>query len=407
MDSRVFWIWLQQRLPLGDTCVGVLLERFGSPQGVYEADRAALRGLGLPARKIDALCEKSLTRAVKVLSVACSGNDWVLTPDDVGYPERLRRIDGFPLVLYCRGELPDWQRRLAVGVVGTRRATDSGMYNAYSLGAGLAAAGAVVISGGALGIDGQAHRGCMDAGGITVLIKADRLDGDYLGAHADLRDAVVKSGGLIVSEYAPDNTARLNFHVRNRLISGLANGVCLVETPARSGALITARLAREQGRDVFAMPGDVPSHCNDGSHKLIQEGATLVTCAATVLEEYTPWYALDVEAATRTEAALRERYIAPPQEAAPIGRKRKQPAEASSQPPAESETVPCAEGASEAAVSVYRVLQPVLQPIDDIALQVGLPPSAVLVALTELELCGCAVSGPGQRYGLKTVPKAP
>ena len=402
MDSRVFWIWLQQCLPLGDTCAEVLLEYFGSPQAVYEADRSALRELGLPARKLDALCEKSLSRACRVLTAACGGTDWVLTPDDVGFPERLRRISGFPLVLYCRGEVPDWNRRLAVGVVGTRKASEAGMYNAYSLGTGLAAAGAVVISGGALGIDGQAHRGCMDAGGTTVLIKADRLDGHYLAAHADLRDSVVKSGGLIVSEYAPDNNARLDFHLRNRLISGLANAVCLVETPAKSGALITARLAREQGRDVFAMPGDVPSQCNEGSHQLIREGATLVTCAATVLEEYTPWYALDVEAAVAAEAALRQNYVAPPTEMAPTGRKRTPVRkEEPSQPNPSAAPVACTEDLPPATAAVYAALQPTLRPIDDIALQAGLPSAAVMVALTELELSGYAVSGPGQRYGLK------
>lgn len=416
MDSRVYWIWLQKCLPLGDISVGALLDRFGSAQGVYEADRAALRGLGLSAKKLDALCDKSLARAERVLSAACGGNDWVLTPDDVGYPERLRGIDGFPLVLYCRGELPDWQRRLTVGVVGTRSATASGLYNAFSLGAGLGAAGAVVVSGGALGIDGQAHRGCMSVGGTTVLIKADRLDGSYLAAHADLRDQVVQSGGLLVSEYAPDNNDRCDFYVRNRLISGLSNAVCLVETPARSGALITARLAREQGRDVFAMPGDVPSHCNDGSHKLIQEGATLVTNAGTILDEFTPWYALDVEAATEAEQSLLSCYTAPAPEK-PSRKPRKAEANeppqrtAPTQEAAAQETAaelvpsPCAEGLSEATMRVYAALQPTLTPIDEISLSLGMPSSAVLVALTELELFGCVVSGAGQRYGLKMVPK--
>lgn len=409
VDSRVYWIWLQQALPLGSRDAGRILQDGLRPEALHTAARPELEAMGFSGRSLDGLCQKSLEEAEKSLRALLAAGDYLLTPDDAYYPPLLRSLIGGPLALYCRGELPNMHLVPAFGIVGTRRPTESGRQNAACLAAGLAAAGFVVVSGGAVGIDAAAHLGAVRAGGQTVLIKAGPLDSSYPIENAGLREEILASGGLILSEYPPGGRELCNFHVRNRLISGLSLGVCLVETPKRSGALITATCAREQGRDVFAMPGDVPAHRNDGAHRLIQEGAGLVTRAEDILSEYEARYPgmLDLEAAGKAQEAMaaflkagsRAGYPpAPPKPAAAPRRAEKRP----EPPAAEKKAVPLPEGASARAAQVYACLGFAPVSADEIAGKTGLPASAVLAALTELELLGCAQGGAGQSYRLHT-----
>lgn len=207
----------------------------------------------------------------------------LLTEADPNYPALLRAIPDAPLVLYGRGD-PAAVLRPTVAVVGARRCTRTGAEVAVSLGAELARSGACVVSGLALGIDTAAHRGAVSAG-TTVAVVGSGIARPYPAANGTLADAIVESGGWLLSEYPPWHGARrYHFPERNRLISGLAMGVVVVEAGEHSGSLITARMAAEQGREVCAVPGAVTSPMSRGCHRLIREGAALVENAEQVLD---------------------------------------------------------------------------------------------------------------------------
>jgi DNA processing protein len=227
------------------------------------------------------------------------------------FPRGLASIFDPPVGLFMRGEAPvEVLERPAVAVVGARSCSPYGAHVARMLGCELAAAGLVIVSGLARGIDGEAHRGALEAGGTTVAVLGCGIDRDYPAAHAELARRVAETG-LVVSEYAPGvEPAPWRFPARNRIIAGLAEATVVVEARERSGALITADLAMEEGREVFAVPGEITSRLSAGSNRLLRQGATPLTAAADVLESFglaPPAPAsLDVSPAARELVALLE-----------------------------------------------------------------------------------------------------
>jgi DNA processing protein len=213
-----------------------------------------------------------------------AGVRW-LSRSDPEFPPLLRVIHDAPPGLFVRGrEHPRLLARPAVAVVGARACSPYGKQVARMLGRELAAAGLVVVSGLARGVDGEAHRGALEAGGITVAVLGCGVDRDYPAAHAELAQGVC-ANGLIVSEYAPGvQPAPWRFPARNRIIAGLAHATVVVEARERSGALITADFALEEGREVFACPGEITSLLSSGTNALLRLGATPLTTAADVLE---------------------------------------------------------------------------------------------------------------------------
>ena len=205
----------------------------------------------------------------------------------VPYPPLLREIPDPPAVLWLRGEAaPELLERPSVAIVGARACSSYGRSVARTLGRELAAAGLVVVSGMARGIDSEAHRGALDAGGVTVAVLGCGIDRDYPAAHRDLASRIVQRG-LIVSEYeAGVEPAPWRFPARNRIIAGLCTATVVVEARERSGALITADFALEDGREVMVVPGEITSSVSAGSNALLRLGATPVTAAADVLEVY-------------------------------------------------------------------------------------------------------------------------
>lgn len=403
MDSRLYWIWLQQALPYGSKAVGDLLDAFGHARTIYEATPEAMQQAGMTDELCRCLSDKSLDTARRILDRVLELGDWVLTPEDALYPLCLRHMTGCPAALYARGTMPDLDTTPAVAVVGTRRASRNGWQEAYGLSAGLAAGGMVVVSGGAVGIDGAAHSGALAAGGVTILVMACPLNENYPAENADLRRQVVEQGGLLLSEFPPDEPYQCVFPVRNRLMVGLSQAVCLAETPSRSGARITARLAREQDREVFALPGTLTGHLHDGAHKEIQGGATLVIRATDILREYAPLYPgmLDLEQAEamQKQAEGHKCAAAEPTEKKRKSRRKKEKKQIV--PPASQakpEGCPCPETASPAARQVYAVLSDGFVPVDELAAAAGMAIPALLAALTELEMYGCAQNGAGQQY---------
>lgn len=410
MDSRLYWIWLQQALPAGSRAVGDLLDAFGHARSVYEAAEEAYQKMGLSKEICGRLADKSLDKARRILDRVLELGDWLLTPEDALYPLCLRHCDAPPAALYARGVMPDLDSVPAVAVVGTRHATREGLIEARALAAGLAAGGAVVVSGGAVGIDAAVHTGAMDGGGTTIVVMACPLNENYPVDNEVLRRRVVASGGLLLSEFPPDEPYKCDFHIRNRIMVGLSQAVCLAQTPSRSGARITARLGREYNREVFALPGTLSGHRYDGAHKEIQGGATLVIRATDILREYAPMYPsmLDLEAAEAAQRTAEGRPFTDVAESKPekkMREKSKKPKrvsrhnkEAVEETQTAAVAVACPDGASDAAKQVYAVLNEQPQPVDLLAEKADLPIPALLAALTELEMFGCATNSAGQQY---------
>lgn len=235
------------------------------------------------------------------LEFVAAGGCRMLTLACDDYPPLLKQIERSPPVLFVRGRA-EILTRGQLAIVGSRNATHSGVDLAREFSARLAEAGFGITSGLALGIDGAAHRGCLDAGGVTIAVAATGPDRVYPAAHRELAAAILDQGGAIVSEFPPgEGPLARNFPRRNRVISGLSLGTLVVEAALRSGSLITARLAAEQGREVFAIPGSIHNPAARGCHHLIRQGAKLVEQISDIVEEY-EWLA-DVASAAGTAAA--------------------------------------------------------------------------------------------------------
>lgn len=287
MDTEVYYIWLSLRLGAGSEAPSFLLSHFGSPKAVYEADEDAL-GKVIPGKRgiIAALCDKDMETAKKVYEYCRRANVGIITLESPLYPERLRSIHAKPIVLYFKGALPDVDKNVLIACVGTRKCSEKGARLAYNLGADLAAAGAIVVSGMALGIDTMCARGALSAGGRTIAVLGCGIDRVYPPENEELMKAII-ANGTVITEYAPGMVPNgKHFPVRNRIISGLSLGTVVVEAGRGSGALITAEHARGQGREVFAFPGDVDNKFCKGTNDLISEGAKMVRSAADVLAEY-------------------------------------------------------------------------------------------------------------------------
>lgn len=404
-EGLVYWVWLQRAVGPGSTDVPRLLSAFRTAEAVWNADRLTLERSGITGRRLlDALGRKSLD-AAKKQAEQCARMGWMLTPEDDLYPEPLRHIFSPPLVLYGKGRLPAFDENAipCVGVVGTRQCTTYGIQAAAAMSAGLAAAGCPIISGGARGIDRAAHEGALYAGGHTVIVQACGLNVEYPYTNRDLRRQVLDSGGAIITEFLPDTKAfGGNFHIRNRLISGMSQAICVVEAPTRSGALITARAARDQGRDVFVVPGRVTDVQSDGSHALIREGAILVTRPSQLLQEYPHLFGETLEKdADRGQAAYYEWLASGARVSSRVADTPR--ALPMTEPKPAGDPVPCPDFASETAQRVYEALrggEPIAA--DVICETIGLTPGEVFAALTELELYGCIESRAGKRYTIQT-----
>ena len=278
------WIWLATRQGLNKRTQYELLRCFGDPGRVYRASAKDLKELpGITAKGLAALEDKSLEQAAQILLQCRKKNIQVLTLDDPGYPRRLGGIYDPPIVLYYLGVLPDWETRPMIGAVGTRRCSDYGIRTGEKFGYELSRCGALVVSGMAEGVDAAVLRGVLSAEGTPVVFLAGGVDVVYPAANSGLYQKLL-TGGCILSEYPPKTKhMKWNFPVRNRLISGISNAVLVVEAPEKSGALITARHAMKQGRQVYVVPSPIDALSGQGSNTLLKDGASMAQCAWDIL----------------------------------------------------------------------------------------------------------------------------
>lgn len=386
-------IWLSMKLNFQVRKIQGLIERFGDAARVFDAKQDMLREVPyLTKLEIKSLSDKSIAYAKSVLRF-CEKNGYrIMTINDDDYPERLYNIPDPPRLLYIAGELPPMDGVLALALVGTREPTEYGLSVSERFARELSGEGAVIVSGMARGIDGAAHRGALKAGGKTVAVLGNGLDRAYPSEHEELMLSIMKHGA-VVTEYPPGSEPKgEHFPRRNRIISGLSHGVIVVEAPRRSGSLITMDIALEQGRDVFAVPGNVDDPKSIGSNLAIVEGAKIVTQPFDVLQEYIglfPYIKLQPKGSVRTkkpEVSEKRRKSKPSGEAG----------EKAEELPKKMVAIP--ENISDNEKVVLEALLGGPRHIDEIAQETGLPPGTLSSVLTMLELSGYIETLPGKQF---------
>ena len=386
MSALKYWLWLTELPGLTNQTRLALLRHFPTPEDVYYADpEEVLLTEGITREQAKLLEDKDCSGADRILA-DCQRLDLdLLTIQDAGYPNRLRNIYDPPCLLYVRGRLPAFDDEASIAVVGTRDCTPYGVSSAEKLGYGLAAGGAVVVSGLARGVDSAALRGALRAGGTVTAVLGNGLDVVYPPENQYLYEDVAAAGALI-SEYPPGTPPEAkHFPVRNRIMSGLCLGTLVVEAPARSGALITAGTALEQGRDVFAVPGPIDAPTSVGCNRLIRDGAGLVTDAWDILGEYEPRFPdkLRREGARETPAVL--------------GYQARQKTEPKPVPPSVSLSHNDY-SLTDDQIRLLRALTEEPMLVDDLIELTDIPTRRVLSALTVLEIEHLVTQHSGKRY---------
>ncbi len=380
---------------VGPVLFSRIVERFGDAATgftVPAAELANIKGIGLDrAGKIVAQRDDARRAAEAEVAAAAEQGVRILCRDDVEYPHGLKQIDDAPIVLFVKGELRPTDH-LALGIVGSRRCSIYGSEQARRFGELLAGAGFTIVSGLARGIDAFAHHGAVDAGGRTLAVMGSGLNDIYPPENRALAEKLLSSGAWI-SELPLRTVVRAsNFPARNRIIAGLSLGVLVVEAAARSGALITARLASEYNREVFAIPGRVQDPMSIGTNKLIRDGgAKLVTCLEDILDELGETGAKMRGATTSpapphaaTRSLFEQQAIAPASD-------EDGPLSASSDPPAPPSLSPIEQRAYAALAAGDAMSQ------DALIRLLGAPAGEALAALTALELKGLVRRLPGQQ----------
>lgn len=289
-ENTKYWVWLS--LILGPSTKNEeILYAFPEPKKLYEASERDIMITGaLTKRQFEKLGEVKLEDAEKIIE-KCEKYGWeIVTPEDKIYPAGLRKLNDMPLALYVDGDISCLRGKVIIAVVGTRKPCYESVAIARKISSDLAKAGAVVVSGGALGIDSAAHEGALEAKGKTVCVLGCGLGFDYLRDNEALRREISRNGAL-VTEYPPmTGASRRTFPARNRIISGMSHGVLVVEAGEKSGSLITAQRASEQARDVYAIPGSILTTAYNGANALIRDGAKAVAGARDILTPYSIIY---------------------------------------------------------------------------------------------------------------------
>ena len=378
MKNDKYWIWLSSALGAGAR-TDEILGAYPDPEQLYLAGRTerTVSGVFTKAR-LDRLEAEKLSGAERILEI-CEKNGWrAVTPENPDYPADLLGLTDMPLVLYVDGDIACLKGKIGIGVVGTRQPTYDSTAIAKQLSSDMAKCGAVIVSGGALGIDSAAHEGALAAGRKTVCVLGCGLGTKYLMQNEPMRREIASSGA-VVSEFPPLSEASMRtFPIRNRIISGMSKGVLVVEAGEKSGSLITANCALNQGKEVFAVPGSILTSSYKGANTLIRDGAAAVTCADDILRVFDGIYpgALDLSG---NSGKL------------PEARRRRGDKKINSKRPLPPDF-------GEDAAKIYSLLG--IEPVhpDELCAAAGLSPSKVSAALTKLELGGFAEQTEGKNY---------
>jgi DNA processing protein len=382
-----------------------LLERFQTAEDIFNATASDYFRAGLQKNAAAALQDKDLSQARRIMAQCEEMGIGLVAFGDAQYPSRLKYIADPPMVLYYKGKLPDFGKTAAVGVVGTRKASVYGLQVAKRLGFQLGICGGMVISGMAEGIDEYATKGALLAGGKVIGVLGCGVDVVYPTKNRPLF-AEMDRFGCLISEYPPGTPPyKWNFPQRNRIISGMSNGVLVVEAPEKSGALITARAALEQGRDVFVVPGNIDVASCAGSNALLREGATAVSHGWDILSEYAAVYGGALALRNIPEPAFDAEKPAPKVAQRPTLPAKKQ--EKTKKPidnglnVAYSDKNDKLSGLTDTEQKLVRQLLGGERLVDDVIAGADLPVAQAKATLTMLEIRGVIASLPGGRLTLK------
>lgn len=390
MESVIYWLWLQEILGYGNNRFKKIMLTYGNVKSLFESNAQERKLSGLFTQKELKRMEsiENLKNAEKTFEKCQRLGYDIITYEDKRYPKRLRNISNPPCVIYTWGRLPDIDNNISIGIVGTRKATSYGCRSAFEIAYELGKKNSIVISGCALGIDSESHKGALQSGGLTVGILGCGINTEYLIKNSSLRHAI-SNQGCIISEFPPDYEAfAWNFPIRNRIISGLSLGVLLIEAGKRSGSLITADLALEQNKDVFVFDGNTRGTLSIGTKKLKDEGAIPINTAEDILKEYEYLIpSLLTSRLSRSGIRKKKEEIILEKEEEDIKKKE------------ESEKI--LNELSEEEKIIYNLLLKGDKNIDEIIVQSKMNSSKVLATLTMLELKDVIVKQVGRMYKLK------
>ncbi len=411
----IHWLWLATRPDLSDRWKAALLEHFSDAEDIYFADAEAFGEVeGLSEAAIKSLQDKNVKPAQEILDTCTKKDIHILTWRDAAYPGRLKNIPDPPVVLYYKGRLPDFDGLPLIGVVGTRKASAYGLTVAKRMGYQIASCGGVVVSGMAFGIDGVSMAGALSADMPTVGVLGCGADIVYPLSNKSLYADVIQNGCLL-TEFPPGTPPHgWNFPRRNRIISGISCGVLVVEAPAKSGALITAQRAADQGRDVFVVPGNIDVNTCEGSNALLRDGAIAATSGWDVVGEYEARFPDKIRKNLRPsqqraypdEVAKQEELPKVAQkprlldklkkEKTPSGKKEVDKAPL----PKDSGTEKALPPLDERETQIVELIRQGNTLVDDIIAAMQLPAAAVLASITMLQIKGVVKSLPGKRVEL-------
>ncbi len=417
-EEILYEIWLTTCFAAGSKAYEKLFEYYGSAYDIYNTEPSELERIGISERLIANLSRKDLSRAEHIAEFCTKKDIALVVRGEREYPSRLEGIPNPPYALYVKGSLKAAENEHAVAIVGTRNMSEYGMRMAYKISYELAAAGSSVISGMALGVDGVAHVGALEAYGDTIAVLGCGLDKIYPPAHRKLMGVIAERGAL-VSEYAPGTPPMSgNFPLRNRIISGLARATLVIEGNTASGSMLTAREAIRQGRDIFAIPGNVGVSNALGTNVLIRDGARVALSARDILGVYDT-SGLDLDRLAEAElnsdldiAVLRSygvspaAYVAEPEPREEIGRLAPEPKpkkipvkKASGDEPAISPRKASLPPPPEGMMRKLYDSMPIGTPVTaDFFADFGLAPGALVGQLSLLEVSGYIISIPGGTY---------
>lgn len=401
MNYDLYWVWLSLGLGAGASCLDLVTYFEWNPYEIYGSTFNEIFSLNvLNKKRVEKLKSFPIEKAEEILRVS-KENGWkIITPSSEYYPPNLLHLQDLPLVLYVQGDETVLTNEMSVSVVGARMASDYGRAVARALSSAMASLGFTIVSGGALGIDSAAHQGALDENGKTICVLGCGLGTKYLMENQPLRDKIA-SNGAVITEFPPMTPAsRTTFPLRNRIISGLTLGTVVVEAGEKSGSLITARLAAEQGRDVFAVPGDLVSSSFMGTNNLIRNGATPVFSLNDVLEEYCYRFfdKLNNETRLPDDEIMRraQEYLLADKVKEEV--KKEEPKKVVVKEEKVTEKKPAPSYLTPNALKVYELIANEPIHVDEITNFCKLSTEATLSALTELEIYGLIAQISGRRY---------
>ena len=400
--SVEYWIWLQQVLGYSHESVSRVLANYDTAKQFYLApDEEKIKVCRLNKTQISRLHSIPKKLVYKIMKDAHDNGIDIITPEDKQYPERLLNIPDFPAVLYCKGNHFEINDTPVITIVGPRKISDYGVKCAYVIANTLASCGFTVVSGCALGGDSAAHKGAIDAGGKTIGVLGCGIENGYLKVNSELKNNISKNGALI-SEYPPFcNVLKGAFPRRNRILSALSNGVVVIEGSQKSGTMITAKYAVEQGKDLFVIPGSPSLEQYQGSNRLIADGAMPLLNINDIINEYVFLYPEKIHL-PKEKNNVDERVNDIKKANLPIIEKK---IESKSTDSTEKRKIAPPDKAilSNEAVIVLKCFEQFGDSFvtDDAVDNTGLSVSEVLSAVTELEICGFIEAIVGGRYRLK------